>query len=166
MEEVLTAMKKGTTGRRSTPWDGMNEEDKTPTQRFLSDRYKAHYEERHPILKETDEATLINSVIPDSCPYCSDDSFSRFGLTGNGVQRYRCKACGRTFTPITGTIFDSHKIAISEWMEYCLNLFRYLSVTADSWNNRNAFTTSRYWLEKLFLVLEGYESDIVLEGRV
>ena len=51
-------------------------------------------------------------------------------------------------------------------MEYCLNLFRYLSVTADSWNNRNAFTTSRYWLEKLFLVLEGYESDIVLDGRV
>jgi len=52
--------------------------------------------------------------------------------------------------------------AVSEWMEYCLNLFRYLSVTTDSWNNRNAFTTSRYWLEKLFLVLEGYESDIVL----
>ena len=36
-------MRKGTTGRRSTPWDDMNDDDKTPIQRFLSDRYKAHF---------------------------------------------------------------------------------------------------------------------------
>ena len=150
--------------RRKTPWDLIG--PKTPIQQFLFDRYKVHYQERHPALKDTGEADLINSVVPVSCPYCSDVAFSRFGLTKNGVQRYRCKDCGRTFTPITGTIFDCHKISISEWIEYCLNLFRYLSVKADSWNNRNAFTTSRYWLEKLFLVLEGYESDIILEGRI
>lgn len=51
-------------------------------------------------------------------------------------------------------------------MEYCLNIFRYISINADSWNNRNAFTTSRYWLEKLFLVLEPYTEDIMLGGRV
>lgn len=51
-------------------------------------------------------------------------------------------------------------------MEYCLNIFRYVSINADSWNNRNAFTTSRYWLEKLFLVLEHYTEDIMLDGRV
>lgn len=122
--------------------------------------------ERHPSLRRTGEADLINSIVPGSCPYCSDTSFSRFGQTANGIQRYRCKACGRTFTPTTGTVFDNHKISISEWMEYCLNLFRYLSITAGSWNNRNALTTSRYWLEKLFLVLDGYESEIVLGGRV
>jgi len=36
-------MRKGTTGRRSTPWDDMNDDDKTPTQRFLSDWYKAYF---------------------------------------------------------------------------------------------------------------------------
>ena len=152
--------------RRLPPEEWGDKESMTPSQRFLSDRYEAHYQERHPALKETGEAELINSVVPDSCPYCDEISFYRFGQTNNGVQRYRCKACGKTFTPITGTIFDKHKISISEWMEYCLNIFRYLSINADSWNNRNAFTTSRYWLEKLFLVLEGYESDIVLDGRV
>ena len=159
-------MRKGSSSRRKTPWSDKEEGKMTPTQRFLSDRYEAHYQERHPALKDTGEADLINSFVPTDCPYCAESSFSRFGQTRNGVQRYRCKVCGRTFTPITGTIFDSYKISISEWMEYCLNLFRYLSVTADSWNNRNAFTTSRYWLEKLFLVLEGYESDVVLDGRV
>ena len=27
-------------------------------------------------------------------------------------------------------------------MEYILNIFRYISITADSWNNKNAFTTN------------------------
>jgi len=150
--------------RRKTPWDG--HDILTPTQHFLSERYEIQYKERHPRLTETGEAALINAIIPETCPYCQHDGISRFGQTGNGIQRYRCKGCGKTFTPITGTIFDSHKISISEWMEYCLNIFRYVSINADSWNNRNAFTTSRYWLEKLFLVLEHYTEDIILDGRV
>lgn len=150
--------------RRKTPWDGHN--TMTPTQNFLSERYESQYKERHPKLAETGEAALINAVIPETCPYCQHDGTSRFGKTENGIQRYRCKGCGKTFTPITGTIFDSHKISISEWMEYCLNIFRYVSMNADSWNNRNAFTTSRYWLEKLFLVLEHYTEDIILDDRV
>jgi len=36
----------------------------------------------------------------------------------------------------------------------------------DSWNNKNAFTTSRYWLQKLFLTLEGVQDNIVLSGTV
>jgi transposase-like protein len=150
--------------RRKTPWEGRD--TLTPTQHFLSERYETQYKERHPKLSETGEAALINAVIAETCPYCQHDSINRFGQTGNGIQRYRCKGCGKTFTPITGTIFDSHKISISEWMEYCLNIFRYVSINADSWNNRNAFTTSRYWLEKLFLVLEHYTEDIILDGRV
>ena len=58
------------------------------------------------------------------------------------------------------------KIPISEWSEYCLNIFRYVSLNADSWNNRNAISTSKYWLEKLFLTLENSQSNVVLEGTV
>ena len=48
-----------------------------------------------------------------------------------------------------------------------MNIFRYVSINADSWNNRNAFTTSRYWLEKIFLVLRAYSAEIELfPGRV
>ena len=48
------------------------------------------------------------------------------GFTRNGIQRYRCYACGKTFTPVTGTIFEGHKIAIREWMDYTLNIIRYV----------------------------------------
>ena len=33
---------------------------------------------------------------------------------------------------VTGTIFENHKISITEWMEYTLNILRYVSINADS----------------------------------
>ena len=109
---------------------------------------------------------MINSYAPANCPYCAWERFKKSGRTQSGVQRYMCGACGKTFLPTTGTIFDDHKISISEWMEYCLNLFRHVSITADSWSNKNAFATSRYWLQKLFLTLESVQDRVVLADRV
>jgi transposase-like protein len=149
--------------RRKTPWD--LKEEVTPTQEFLRRHYKEHYEARHPKLSATGEAELINSFIPLQCPYCGSEKFNKRGLTSNGIQRYRCE-CTQTFVPTTHTIFDGRKISVSEWMEYCLNLFRYVSINADSWNNKNAFSTSKYWLKKLFLTLEGYQKDIILSGAI
>ncbi len=149
--------------RRKTPWDGKTE--LTPTQEFLRTHYKKHYEARHPKLSTTGEAEMINSFVPVRCPYRGSERFNKRGLTTNGIQRYRC-SCGQTFVPTTHTIFDGRKISVSEWMEYCLNLFRYVSINADSWNNKNAFSTSQYWLKKLFLTLEDCQQDIILSGSV
>ena len=150
--------------RRTTPWDAV--ENKSPTQQFLFDLYQKHYIERHPPLNTTGEEILINSFKPDSCPYCNEVHMRKNGLTNNGVQRYLCLSCGKKFTPVTGTIFENHKISITEWMEYTLNILRYVSINAGSWNNKNAFTTSRYWLEKLFILLEESTADIMLTKRV
>ena len=108
---------------------------------------------------------MINSFLPHQCPYCNSESFKKSGHTKSGVQRYKCE-CGKTFLPTTGTIFDEHRISISEWIEYCLSLFRHVSITADSWSNKNSFNTSRYWLEKLFLTLERTQDSIVLSDKV
>lgn len=157
------AKKSVSKSRRKTPWDG--EVELTPTQRFLRTHYKEHYVARHPQLSETGEAEMINSFTPTCCPYCGSEKFIRRGLNTNGIQRYSC-SCGQRFLPTTHTIFDGRKISVSEWMEYCLNLFRYLSINADSWNNKNAFSTSQYWLRKLFLTLEDYQKSLILSGTV
>lgn len=149
--------------RRKTPWDG--EEELTAAQKFLRTHYQEHYKARHPKLSETGEAEMINSFVPTKCPYCGSEKFIKRGLTANGIQRYSC-SCGQRFLPTTHTIFDGHKISVSEWMEYCLNLFRYVSINADSWNNKNAFSTSQYWLKKLFLTLGGYQNGIILHETV
>ena len=151
--------------RRRTPWD--NSMERTASQQFLYDAYGGLYQQRHPVLLETGEDALINSYMPEVCPHCQSEHIKRFGQTGNHIQRYRCLDCKKTFTPVTGTIFEGHKISIREWMDYTLNIFRYVSINADSWNNRNAFTTSRYWLEKIFLVLRAYYAEIEpFSGRV
>ena len=128
--------------RRKTPW--CNAEQRTHVQEFIHRHHQEHYMERHPVLSETGEAELINSYVPSICPHCDSSVMKLNGRTKNGVQRYKCLDCTQTFTPITKTIFEGHKISISEWIEYTLNIFRYVSINADSWNNRNAFTTSRY----------------------
>ena len=152
--------------RRKTPWDEADIKDLTATQAFLKETYGGHYQERHPLLIESGEYRIINDHIPAKCPACGSASIVKRGLTKNLVQRYKCKECGSTFLPTTGTIFDEHRGAISEWVEYCLNLFRYASINADSWNNKNAFTTSKYWLAKVFLTLEGYQDTYTLKKRV
>jgi len=123
------------------------------------------YADRHRKVSESGESELINFYSPVRCPFYKSEDFVKRGLTASGIQRYLC-ACKKTFVPTTGTIFDEHKLTIGKWIEYCLNLFRHVSINADSWNNKNAFTTSRYWLQKLFLTLEGVQDNIVLSGTV
>jgi len=156
-------MKKSQKSRRETPWG--KESDLTPTQAFLKQYYDEYYAARHRVVGDSGEAAMVNSYPPAKCPFCGSLKFKKNGRTGNDVQRYMC-ACGKTFLPTTGTIFDEHKISISEWMEYCLNLFRHVSITADSWSNKNTFNTSRYWLQKLFLTLEGVQDSIILSETV
>ena len=86
--------------------------------------------------------------------------------TTNGIQRYYCRFFNRTFTPITNTIFENHKISITEWIEFCLNIINYRSISITSKNNKNSVTTSRYWLQKLFMILKDYQSNILPYGNV
>ena len=140
--------------------------ERTAMQEFIRSNYVDDWDDRHLRVGQTNEADLINSVVPSSCPYCQSETIIRKGMNGNHIQRYLCKQCNRFFVPTTGTIFDEHKISIREWISYSLNILRYVSITADSWNNKNDFKTSRYWLQKLFAVLEPYQAGIILSGKV
>lgn len=153
-----------TESRRITPWTDCD--DPTPVQAFIDDVVGYVYEERHPRLKDSGEAEFINHYVPDDCPYCGSSEYVRFGFTKNGIRRYKCPRCSRTFTPVTGTIFQDHKISISQWIDFCLALFRNQSFTSISKANRNSYTTTRYWISKLFMLLEDYQQGIVLEGDI
>ncbi len=97
--------------RRKTPWDG--ESSLTSVQTFLKRNYNVRYKNHHRKVEKSGEADMVNSFIPDKCPSCSSDAFKKNGYTESGVQRYKC-TCNKTFLPTTGTIFDEHKLTISE----------------------------------------------------
>lgn len=76
------------------------------------------------------------------------------GCQNDGTRRYRCKSCGRRFSPLTGTLPDSHRIPFAGWIEFCIRLLRFQSLNVSSIDNRNAYS----WLKKIFLCIETYLS--------
>lgn len=150
--------------RRKTPWDTLS--CRTPVQELIKDVYNLHYQEKHESINQSGEVDFLNSLSPDSCPYCGSFSFTKKGLTANGTQRYLCKECNKRFTLLTGTIFEDHKLPIREWVEFLINLLHHTSLAADSRTNKNSYTTTRYWLQKVFLILEDYTDSICLDGDV
>lgn len=111
-----------TDSRMTTPWIG--DADATELQQFIDMKVDALYADMHLALSETEEARLLNSYEPRRFPYCGPEECTGYGRTCNGVRRYCCKFCHRTFAIITGTIFQDHKIPISEWIDFCLCLFK------------------------------------------
>lgn len=144
-------------------WDKF--EDKTLSQKLISSTVHEWYDAKHRISSQ-EEIVLINSIEISCCPLCGSVSIKRNGHYRNGIIRYCCNSCKTSFSSLTGTIFDDRKIPISEWIEYLLHLFEFHSITSSSRDNRNAYSTGRYWLIKVFSVLKHYQDNIILEGNV
>lgn len=149
--------------RRRTPWDNF---ERAEMQDFIRTTHMQLYAQKHSKLADSNEAELLNSITVEKCRRCSSGDVKRNGYTSNGIAKYYCKECRKNFTVTTGTVFQDHKISLKEWIEYLRNLFGYLSLTADSWNNRNAFTTSKYWFKKTSIVCAGYQEQFTLKSPI
>lgn len=68
--------------------------------------------------------------------------------------------------PLTGTVFDAHKFPVSEWIEYMIHLFEFHSLSSSARDNRNAKTTGKYWISKVFAILSDCQTNIILSGRI
>lgn len=152
------------TSRRKTPWDKNHE--LSPLEDFIKSKYLDSFQVKHPKLIETSEAALLNTYEVLMCKHCFSQQISKRGRTSNGVQRYHCSDCDKSFTILTNTIFADHKISITEWIEFCLDVFRYESISVTSKTNKNSYNTSKYWLHKLFLILENIQNNIILCGEL
>lgn len=150
--------------RRKTPWSNKNEI--TSFELFISNIYENNYQIRHNKIIDSNEAMFLNDFHINNCPYCESTCFVKNGKYRSGVQRYYCNCCHKSFNVLTNTIFDNHKISISEWIEFLLYLFGYESIQEISKSNKNSSTTTKFWLKKLFLVLKHYQDNIVLSGVV
>ena len=62
------------------------------------------------------------------CPHCACERYHRHGQA-NGLQRYRCRACGRTFNDLSGTPLARLRMR-EKWPNYMRALEASLSVRA------------------------------------
>jgi len=151
------------TSIKRLPWN--DKKDKSPIEELISSTMDEWYLAKHRE-PSSEEISLINSITPLRCHHCESKSFIKYGKYKNGINRFKCKGCGKTFNNLTNTIFDSHKIPISEWFEYLLHLFEFHSVKTSARDNKNASSTGKYWLTKVFKILKDYQNDILLSGDV
>ena len=150
--------------RQKTPWDNSN--NITNTQFFIKKVYKDNYIKKHPALLETNENDILNNIEIKQCAYCNSFNIKKYGKTRSKLQVYFCKNCNRRFTPTTGTIFENHKISITEWVEFLLDIFNYSSTSLTSKINKNSINTSIFWLNKVFLLLKECQNSVILKGTV
>ena len=77
----------------------------------------------------TDKALDIANDRAERCKLCPDCQSTRIWRWGfkDGVQRFRCKDCGRTFNALTGTPLARLK-RLDAWLAYCDALIAGLSV--------------------------------------
>ncbi len=137
----------------------------TDYEKPLEKTMKEWFAEKHRINTQF-ECSLINSLPVDACPHCASTDFKKNGNSRNGIRRFRCSSCGHVFNPLSGTLFDQHRIPISEWFEFVMHLLRFDSIGDAAFSNRNAHTTGSYWLLKTFVALKREQSDIMLDGRI
>ena len=148
---------------RQFSWSGSRERE--ADEALIESTVLEWYDQKHG-KPSPEEIAFVNSLPIRGCPFCGSRLTVKDGRGSNGIQRHKCLGCGRRFNPLTGTIFDSRKIPISEWIEFLLHLFEYHSIRTSANDNRNAETTGEYWLSKVFAVLKGIQRDVVLKGRV
>lgn len=148
---------------RCLPWD--KQEDISASRKLISTTVHEWYDAKHR-KASYEEVVLINEIPVSACRICGSENFKRNGRYSSGMTRYFCSECHHSFSAITGTIFEDRKIPISEWVEYLIHLFEYHSITTSARDNKNAYSTGRYWLYKVFAVLKRIQEDVILEGNV
>ena len=119
-----------TKSRLKTPWDNLD--TLSPIESFIKSNYQDDYHFRHRLESSTNTIEFLNQYYPSSCPYCSNNSFIKKGLYSNGIHRYKCRSCNKYFNILTNTIFMDHKISITEWIRYILNIISYGSISLTS----------------------------------
>jgi transposase-like protein len=154
--------------RQNTEWTDLDKGEITSLQFFIDAINHRNFDLKHIELSNEYEKALLNSYKPSVCPYCHMGKMKKFGFTKNEVQRYKCTSsnCKRIFTITTNTLFNNHKISITEWVDFCLDLFGYKSFNSISKTQRNSFTTTKYWISKIFILLQHFQDDIVFNGSV
>jgi len=148
----------------ATPWDMIDDADLTPAQALVAASHRNAYEFRHGSFEG--DIAFFNGFIREVCPLCGGEDPTKFGSDRSGIQRYRCKRCNKTFTPMTNTIFEDHKLSLSDWSDFLVQLFSFESINVMTREDRRSSTTIPYWLGKVFAVLEGIQDGVVLSGRV
>lgn len=101
-----------------------------------------------------------------ACPSCGDEAPFRDGLTPSGLQRHRCRLCGRRFNSLTGTVLEQSKKELPVWVDFIRLMCHNVPIEAAADMCRVTHQTAWEWRHRVFATVDGYQERIVLRGRI
>lgn len=89
------------------------------------------------------------------CPYCGNTYFIKFGRY-NGIQRYRCKLCKKTFSNTTCSVWKYLKISPEKWIKFIELMSQGISLKECAYKLKISCTTAFYWRHKFMHAIENF----------
>ena len=137
-------MKRETFEKWLTGLEGLTAEQRQQ----VSERVKA-------LTDHADSARLITERLahPTVCPHCGSETVVRFGHS-SGQQRFRCKACSKTFMALTGTPMQRLRER-DKWVAYAECLSQGMTIRASAQAVGLTVDRSFRWRHRFLAFLAG-----------
>lgn len=114
-------------------------------------------------------ATQIAPQYKKMCIHCGSEEYQAYGTyikNGEKIQRYKCKDCGLTFTPIQKTIISESNLSFVSWINFinCLYHGKSVATTAMACNiSEKSVQNNRL---RLFYALKLLDDTVKLSGKI
>ncbi len=102
---------------------------------------------------------------PTCCPNCSSMHFIRYGHK-DGMQRFLCKSCGKTFLPTTGTLMSSNRLKDENIRELIECEIEGLSLEETSYRSHLSESTCFCFRQKLYRMADYKMAELLLKGQI
>lgn len=100
------------------------------------------------------------------CPKRGEAHPMKDSRAAAGVQRWRCPACGRRYSSLTGTVFEHTRYELPKWVSF-IRLMRYnapLGCIAEKLGITHQAAWE--WRRRAFATVDGHQDRTVLRKRV
>ncbi len=110
-----------------------------------------------------EEQRFINGRV---CPICGSAKVVRNGKRKDGVQKYCCKECGKSFVAKTYTIASGTRKPLTTWIKYIECMMNWSPVREAAERCEISDHTSFIWRHKILDAMQVMREQITLEGIV
>lgn len=101
-----------------------------------------------------------------TCPFCGSTKVVRNGKRNDGVQKFRCKDCGKSFVAKTSTVSSGTRKPLSTWISYIECMMNWATVRESAERCGISERTSFVWRHKILDAMQMMMNRITLEGIV